>query len=107
MLTLEMGVEHLPPKLHAVVTNIGHVRGAPTAQGPAKKKGTEEFSERKKMYGLIFINPQGNPAVGYAMIQQEKFGLQISSPRKKKINYVFSFVKPELGPMKAVHLESL
>lgn len=37
-LTLEMGAEHLPPKLHAAVTKIGQVRGAPTAQGPEERK---------------------------------------------------------------------
>lgn len=41
------------------------------------------------MDGLIFIDPQGKPAVGYAMLQQDKFGLEISFTRKKKRCFQF------------------
>lgn len=49
--------------------------------GPCRKGRRRRMKWKKKMYGLIFIDPQGKPAVGYAMLQQEQFGLEISFTR--------------------------
>lgn len=42
--------------------------------------------------------------MGYAVLQQDKSGPEISVTRKEKVS---GFVKLELGPVKAVHLGSL